>query len=174
MKRGNMKTKHVIVKDYNPNWVDAFHHIKLELEAILKDKIIAIEHVGSTSIPNLAAKPIIDIDIVIDNNINEVKSLLEQLNYIHEGDLGVKGREAFKYTNKTHLMKHHLYVCQKNSCELKRHLQFRDYLKNHPEDVKAYGDLKKELALKHPYDIDTYILGKSSLINALYEKAGIN
>lgn len=168
-----MKTKHVIVDSYNPKWIEAFQHIKTELLSVLDQKVINIHHIGSTSVPHLAAKPIIDIDIEINNNFNEVKLLLEQLNYIHEGNLGIEGREAFKYTNKTHLMKHHLYVLHKDSKELKKHLKFRDYLKNHPEDVKAYGDLKKELALIYPNDIDAYIEGKSFLIENIYKKCGI-
>jgi GrpB-like predicted nucleotidyltransferase (UPF0157 family) len=150
--------------------VNAFHQIKIELEEVLKDHIISIEHVGSTSVINLAAKPIIDIDIVINNNFEQVKMLLEGLDYIHEGDLGIKGREAFKYKHKAHLMKHHLYVCNHDSLELKRHLMFKDYLNKHPEDAKAYGDLKLSLALKYPYDIEKYIEFKSPFIEEIYQK----
>ena len=168
-----MKTKHVIVEDYNPNWISEFQKIKSELLKILNHKIIDIHHIGSTSVPQLFSKPIIDIDIEINNNFNEVKSLLESIGYIHEGNLGIDGREAFKYTNKAHLMKHHLYVLNKDSKELKRHLTFRDYLKNHIDDVKKYGALKKELAEKYPYDIDAYIKGKSHFIENIYKKCGL-
>lgn len=168
-----MKTKHVIVEDYNPNWISEFQKIKSELLKILNHKIIDIHHIGSTSVPQLFSKPIIDIDIEINNNFNKVKSLLESIGYIHEGNLGIDGREAFKYTNKTHLMKHHLYVLNKDSKELKRHLTFRDYLKNHIDDVKKYGALKKELAEKHPYDIDAYVEGKSHFIENIYIKCGL-
>ncbi|NFS94782.1 GrpB family protein, partial [Clostridium botulinum] len=104
-----MITKHVIVEDYNPKWKESFESIKDELLAVLSGKIISIEHIGSTSVEGLSAKPIIDIDIVIDRNFDEVKKELETISYIHEGDLGIYGREAFKYSNKPHLMVHHLY-----------------------------------------------------------------
>ncbi|MDZ7547980.1 GrpB family protein, partial [Clostridium perfringens] len=104
-----MKTKYVVVEDYNPIWKEEFKSIKNELLTVLSGKIVSIEHVGSTSVEGLCAKPIIDIDIVIDKNFEEVKGLLESRGYIYEGDLGIPGREAFRYINKPHLMTHHLY-----------------------------------------------------------------
>ncbi|MDF2859514.1 MAG: hypothetical protein K0Q87_5365, partial [Neobacillus sp.] len=117
-----MNTKHVIVEDYNPEWKNEFERIANELMAVLVGKIISIEHVGSTSVQELASKPIIDIDIVIEKNFEEVKLALELIGYLYEGDLGIPGREAFRYENKPHLMKHHLYVCNKENEELHRHI----------------------------------------------------
>lgn len=77
-----MRTMHVTVQDYNPKWKKEFEKIKAELMIVLYDKIISIEHVGSTSVEWLAAKPVIDIDIVIDNNFKEVKIVLESIAYI--------------------------------------------------------------------------------------------
>ncbi len=84
-----MRTKHVIVEDYNPKWKEKFKSIKDELLAVLSGKIISIEHVGSTLVEGLSAKPIIDIDIVIDRNFDEVKKILKIIDYIHEGNLGI-------------------------------------------------------------------------------------
>lgn len=168
-----MKTKHVIVEDYNPQWKYEFERIKNELLTVLSGKINSIEHVGSTSVEGLAAKPIIDIDVVIDNNFEEVKKALESIGYIYEGDLGIPGREAFRYENKSHLMVHHLYVCDKNNEELHRHITFRDYLRQHKEDICRYSSIKKELALKYPEDIDSYIEGKQPLILDIYKKCGL-
>lgn len=78
-----MRTNHVIVEEYNPEWKNAFELIKNELLTVLNGKIDSIEHVGSTSVEGLAAKPIIDIDIVIDNNFEEVKKALESIGYIY-------------------------------------------------------------------------------------------
>ena len=141
---------------------------------VLSDKIISIEHVGSTSVEGLAAKPIIDIDIVIDNNFEEVKIALESISYIHEGDLGIHGREAFKYYNKEHLMKHHLYVCNKENEELYRHIKFRDYLKVHKVDRDKYSLVKKEMAKKYTEDIELYIDGKEPIILEIYKKCGLD
>lgn len=169
-----MKTKYVIVEDYNPKWKDEFKSIENELLSVLSGKIISIEHVGSTSVEGLAAKPIIDIDVVIDQNFEEVKKSLECIGYMHEGDLGIAGREAFNYENKPHLMLHHLYVCNKDNEELFRHITFRNYLRKHKEDREKYSDIKKEMALKYPKDIDSYIEGKQPVILDIYKKCGFN
>lgn len=168
-----MRTKQVRVEDYNYEWKNEFELIKNELLTILLGKITSIEHVGSTSVEGLAAKPIIDIDIVIDDNFEEVKELLESIGYIYEGDLGISGREAFAYQNKSHLMLHHLYVCNKESKELYRHITFRDYLRQHKEERDRYSSIKKEMAMKYPEDIDSYIEGKQPVILEIYEKCGL-
>lgn len=165
-----MKTKYVVVEDYNPEWKNEFEHIKNELLTVLSGKINSIEHVGSTSVEGLAAKPIIDIDVVIDRNFEEVKQALESIGYIYEGDLGIPGREAFCYDNKPHLMIHHLYVCNRCNEELYRHITFRNYLRQHEEDRRRYTLIKKEMALKYPEDIDSYIEGKQSVILDIYKK----
>ena len=132
-----MKTEHIEVVDYDSKWVNDFNQIKGEIEEALKDLVLAVEHVGSTSVPLLAAKPIIDLDVVIDRkDLKEVIFLLEKHGYIYEGDLGLKDREAFRYEGKEHLRTHHLYVCPQDSKELKRHLAFRNYLRKHPNTVK--------------------------------------
>jgi GrpB-like predicted nucleotidyltransferase (UPF0157 family) len=168
-----MRTKSVIVEDYNLEWKDEFERIKNELLAILSGKINSIEHVGSTSVEGLSAKPIIDIDIVIDQNFEEVRQALESIGYIYEGDLGISGREAFKYQNKPHLMAHHLYVCNKDNEELRRHIKFRDYLRQHKEDRDKYSGIKKEMAFKYPEDMDSYIEGKQPVILEIYNKCGL-
>lgn len=168
-----MNTKHVIVEDYNPEWKNEFERISDELMAVLAGKIISTQHVGSTSVQGLAAKPIIDIDIVIDNNFEEVKQALETVGYHYEGDLGIPGREAFRYDNKPHLMKHYLYVCNKENDELHRHITFRDYLRLHKEEREKYSAIKKKMALEYPYDIDSYIEGKQPVILEVYKKCGL-
>ena len=122
-----MKTEHIEVVDYDSKWVNDFNQIKGEIEEALKDLVLVVEHVGSTSVPLLAAKPIIDLDVVIDqNDLKEVIYLLEKHGYIYEGDLGLKDREAFRYEGKEHLRIHHLYVCPQDSKELKRRYKKRE------------------------------------------------
>ena len=136
--------------------------------------MLVVEHVGSTSVPLLAAKPIIDLDVVIDqNDLKEVIYLLENHGYIYEGDLGLKDREAFRYEGKEHLRIHHLYVCPQDSKELKRHLAFRNYLRNHPNTVKEYGKVKKEAAKLYPNDIEKYCMYKSQIIEKIYKEIGL-
>ena len=164
--------KHVIVQSYDESWKTDFIAIRDELDAALKDLALRIEHVGSTSVEGLSAKPIIDIDVVIRDRsvLPEVISALGRIGYTHEGDLGIPGREAFKYEGKDHLRKHHLYVCAQDSEELKRHLAFRDYLRSHPEAASEYGRIKEEGAALYPYDIDRYIEHKSPFIENVYKQ----
>ena len=105
--------KHVIVQSYDKTWADDFVAIRDELNDALKDLALRIEHVGSTSVEGLSAKPIIDIDVVIQDraDLPKVIKALQEIGYSHEGDQGISGREAFKYEGKEHLRKHHLYVC---------------------------------------------------------------
>lgn len=167
-----MRTEYVIVEDYNPQWEQEFIKIKKEIESCLGPLALSIEHVGSTSVKGLAAKPIIDLDVVINDQslLNDVIQRLGSIGYIYEGNLGIEGREAFKYKSKPHLMTHHLYVCPKDSKELYRHITFRNYLRNHPEARKAYSKIKKEAALLFPNSIEQYIEYKSTCINEIYKK----
>ena len=101
-------------------------------------------------------------------NITDEVSALNSIGYIHEGDLGIPGREAFAYEGKEHLQQHHLYVCHEESLELKRHLAFRDYLRVHQEAVDEYGKIKMEAASLYPEDIDKYIEYKAPVIEKIY------
>ena len=170
-----MKTAKVQVLPHNPQWKKAFRDIENEIKTALGGLIIGIEHVGSTSVEGIFAKPCIDIDIVIEdyNIFNEVVKKLEEIGYIYEGDLGIKGREAFDYNDKPHLMKHHLYVCPKNSAELKRHIKFRDFLRNNPEFAQKYSEVKQKAALLFPNDIEGYIKYKSPCIEEIYKICGL-
>ncbi len=102
-----------------------------------------------------------------------VVSKLASIGYIHEGNLGIKDREAFKYTDKPHLMTHHLYVCPQNSKELRRHITFRDFLRSNAEAARKYSSVKKTAAELFPNDIDKYIEYKSPCIEELYKQCGL-
>ena len=170
-----MQTKHVVVLPYDPKWKADFEAIKQELEAAAGDLLVAVEHVGSTSVEGLSAKPCIDIDAVIEDYsvFEEVIDKLRSIGYIHEGNLGIKDREAFKYSNKPHLQKHHLYVCPQQSKELYRHIAFRDFLRSNPEAARKYASVKETAARLFPDDIDKYIEYKSPCIEELYEMCGL-
>lgn len=168
--------KHVVVEPYNEAWKTDFIAIKDELEPVLEDLALQIEHVGSTSVEGLSAKPVIDIDIVIRDmeELPPVISALQTIGYTHEGDQGIPGREAFKYEGKEHLRKHHLYVCAQDAAELKRHIAFRDYLRSHPDAVVEYSRIKEEGAKLYPWDIDKYIEHKSPFIESIYKRIGLS
>ncbi len=170
-----MKTINVIVLPYDENWKKQFEEIKSEILNVTNDLIETIEHVGSTSVEGMSAKPCIDIDIVIkDYSVFEkLKKRLASIGYIHEGNLGIKDREAFTYKHKEHLQLHHLYVCPKESEELKRHLTFRNYLRNNPAAIKAYSEIKEKGASLYPKDIEKYIEYKTPIIEKLYKECGL-
>ena len=170
-----MKTKKVVVLPYDSSWKDAYEKIKQEIESAVSHLIVGVEHVGSTSVEGLSAKPCIDIDVVIKDNsmLSEVIKALADIGYIHEGDLGIKDREAFKYEHKPHLQQHHLYVCPEQSAELKRHITFRDFLRQNSEAAKKYGEVKVKAAELYCDDIEKYMQYKSSCIEELYKMCGL-
>lgn len=149
-----MKKNRTLILEYQESWVKDFNNLKNVLEENLSINDIKIEHIGSTSIKGLAAKPIIDIDIIYENpeSFKEIKESLVTVGYYHNGNQGIIGREVFKRNIKedNHIVldsiKHHLYVCQINSDELRRHLFFRDYLRENPKQRKEYEKLKFKLA----------------------------
>ena len=170
-----MKTKKVIVLPYDAAWESAFEAIRAEIQTALGDLMLGIEHVGSTSVKGMSAKPCIDIDVVIrDYSVfDAVVQKLDAIGYIHEGDLGIQDREAFKYADKPHLMTHHLYVCPRDSEELHRHIVFRNFLRENPEAVKKYSRVKETAAQLFPDSIDQYIEYKSPCIEELYRECGL-
>ena len=166
-----MRTKNVVVEKWNPKWKDEFEKIVASLGKDILYNSIKIEHVGSTSVEGLSAKPIIDLDIVIENDKFEIiKRLLNDKGYEYEGDLGIEGREAFSYSEKEELMTHHLYVCPKDSKELFKHITFRNFLKDNPALADEYSRVKEQAALLYPNDIDKYMEFKSEIIENIYKK----
>ena len=170
-----MRTKKVVVLPYDRTWKSDFEEIKREIEGAIGDLMIGIEHVGSTSVEGMSAKPIIDIDVIIQDYavFDAVVRRLEAIGYIHEGNLGIKDREEFKYANKPHLRQHHLYVCPQQSEELHRHITFRDFLASNPESVKKYSAVKEKAAQLFPDNIEKYIAYKSPCIEELYRLCGL-
>ena len=165
-----MKT--ISVVDHDPDWADIFELLRSRIWPVLRDVATTIEHVGSTAVPGLAAKPIVDISIVVpaSSDVPIAVDRLASLGYVHQGNLGVEGREAF--TAPTDLPAHNLYVCPRNSLALRNHLTVRDYLRSHPRLANEYGALKKRLAAQFTHDIDSYIDGKSELLLGILRMSG--
>ena len=164
-----------LVEHYNPEWPKQFVDIEKFLGKEIANLCVRIEHVGSTSIPGMTAKPIIDLVLVIDKGkFAEVKALLEERGYLHEGDKGIEEREAFKLKNgitRADLATHHLYVCDVNNEALRNHVAFREFLKTHKEYADKLDSLKWELAGKYDNDRQLYMEGKAALYEEITEKA---
>lgn len=168
------------ILNYDDRWPKEFNAIKQVILYNLEDLVLGIEHIGSTSVKGLAAKPILDIDIVIENNnvlLNVILGL-EKIGYSHQEEWSIEGREAFVRKDvltpwdgkHTKWMEHHLYVCNKDSEELARHMAFRDYLRNDPVSLIEYENIKRNLA-KTVKERNSYSLGKNEFIKKILSKA---
>ncbi len=161
----------VVVTEYQAEWPQMFERLRERIWPHVADLAVGMEHVGSTSVPGLAAKPVIDCDIVVarTDDVSEAIKRLERLGYEHISDLGIAGREAFRAP--ADQVAHNLYVCPAGCVPLRNHLAVRDYLRQSPEAVAEYADLKRRLAAEHPDDIDAYIEGKSAFILSILARA---
>jgi GrpB-like predicted nucleotidyltransferase (UPF0157 family) len=165
-----MRTIQIV--DYDPAWPAVFAQLRSRVWAVVEGVAVAVEHVGSTSVPDLAAKPIIDMTVVVGST-TDVPAAIERLaalGYVHQGNLGVDGREAFGSPDGWPA--HHLYLCARDNVALENHLALRDYLRAHPESARAYADLKKRLASQFPHDMGSYVEGKTGLILEILRDAG--
>lgn len=167
----------MVIQAYREHWAADFSKIKEVIKQALGGIDVEIEHIGSTSIRDLAAKPIIDIDISYTPNVKfeQIRQGLERLAYVHRGDQGIVNRDVFKRQEgkKKHeildTIKHHLYVCPSHSEELQRHLAFRNYLKEHPTERKEYEKLKYEIAELADQDRKAYAQIKEIKAKAFIE-----
>jgi len=161
----------VEVVEYNSEWREKFITEKLLLAEYLGDLLTGIHHIGSTSVPGLAAKPIIDIILEV-NTLSELDKLtptMELLGYVAKGEFGIPGRRYFTKGgfNRTH----QIHAFESEDPNVNRHIAFRDYLKSHPSVLQKYADLKKQLAKICNNDIDRYCGGKDKFIKHYELKA---
>lgn len=171
----------VIIVAHDPAWAEQFEELRQVLAGALGSVTQRIEHVGSTSVAGLAAKPILDIDIVIESRaaLPAVIERLAKLGYHHEGDREVPGREAFGPGDGScpavdpprDWPRHHPYVCAEDNTELARHLAFRDWLRSHPKDADRYGSLKCDLARRFANDVDAYCDAKTEFVESVLARA---
>ncbi len=169
-----LRTPVLRVVPCSADWPRHFAALAQLLAPLLTRFNARLEHVGSTSVPGLHAKPVIDADIILPDAapLPEFIQHLQTAGFFHRGDLGFPGREAFDESIDLPFL-HNLYVCRPDATPLRNHLLLRDYLRNHPADVARYGALKLDLATRHPNDIDAYCSAKSDLIAELLLRAGM-
>ncbi|MGB3193363.1 MAG: GrpB family protein [Limnoraphis sp.] len=157
----------------NPNWKQDFQKESQQIANIFGENLIDIHHIGSTSIPDIYAKPIIDLLVVVKDitKVDEKNAEMESFGYTIMGELGIIGRRYFRKDNSAGIRTHHVHVFAVGSTEIKRHLAFRDYLITHLEEAQQYSVLKQELAAKYPDNIEGYMDGKDSFIKEVEKKA---
>jgi GrpB-like predicted nucleotidyltransferase (UPF0157 family) len=161
------------VVPHDPDWKQAFDAEAEVISQALGDVVAAIHHIGSTAIPGIPAKPIIDILLEVGDiaRLDASQSALEQLGYEGLGEFGIPGRRYFRKDDASGKRTHQIHAFQADNPGIGRHFAFRDYLIAHPEAAQAYGILKQRLALVHPNDIQSYMDGKDAFIKEHQAKA---
>jgi GrpB-like predicted nucleotidyltransferase (UPF0157 family) len=159
-----------VVVDYDEAWPGLFDELATPVREAVVDLGGIVEHVGSTGVPGLAAKPIVDIDVVVSSAAGVATAIerLRSLGYVHQGDKGIPGREAFLWPSGA--TPHHLYVVVAGSEPLLAHLAFRDHLREHPDVAQEYGALKRRLADEHRDDRLGYTDAKSAFIAGVLDR----
>jgi len=163
--------REVKVVPYHKEWATIFQMESEKIAMIFGNGLITIHHIGSTAIPNIQAKPIIDVLAEV-KNIETVDCLnlrMKQIGYEAKGEFGIKNRRFFIKGGDQRT--HHVHVFEKGDKEIARHLAFRDYMLAHPKEAQQYSELKQLLAKQHPFDIQKYIEGKHDYIQTIDEKA---
>ena len=166
-----MSADPVVIVPHDPTWPAQFLALQRRIVGALGPLALAIEHVGSTAVPGLAAKPVIDLDVIVRSpaDIPAAIDALATLGYTAQGEKGVPGREAFRWPAGE--ARHHVYVCPQGTHALEDHLLFRDYLRAHPEVAQEYGRLKQAYAAQHGSNRDAYSVAKAAFIDRVTEIA---
>lgn len=163
----------VEVVPHDPKWATAFNLEAAKIAVALGENVVKVHHIGSTSIPGIYAKSIIDVLVEV-RNIDEVSNnnpAMKSLGYEAMGEFGISGRRFFRKDNVEGVRTHHIHVFETGSNQVKRHLAFRNYMTAHPEAAREYSELKRNLARQHPADIKSYMDGKDGFIEEIDEKA---
>jgi GrpB-like predicted nucleotidyltransferase (UPF0157 family) len=163
----------VRVLPHNPAWKRAYDADADAIARALGDIVAAIHHIGSTAIPGIPAKPIIDILLEVGDiaRLDANQSALERLGYEGLGEFGIPGRRYFRKDDAAGKRTHQIHAFQADNPGIGRHFAFRDYMIAHPEAARAYGELKRRLARVHPDDIQAYMDGKAAFIKEHQAKA---
>ena len=163
----------VIVVPHDRGWTQRFEREGQTIRTALAATVVAIHHIGSTSIARIYAKPIIDILVEATSleDVDEKASALASAGYESMGEFGLPGRRYFRKSNSAGVREFHVHTYKANSAEAHRHLAFRDYLKSHPAVAEQYSRLKRDLVKRHSSDKDAYVRGKSPFIDAVERAA---
>ncbi len=164
--------QHITVLNYDTEWPLKYMRERDKITGILKDNCISIYHIGSTSVPGLAAKPIIDIMVVVKSleRVDIAAEKFADIGYEYLGEFGIAGRRYLRKGGDERT--HQIHIFQADDWNnIGRHLAFRDYMRTHEKERDEYAKIKKALAQKFPYDIDGYCKGKENFVREMEERA---
>ncbi|MET0931124.1 MAG: GrpB family protein [Aeromicrobium sp.] len=165
---GGREARDIVIVEHDPRWAADYQRERERIAAALGDRVLRIDHIGSTSVPGLAAKPIIDIDLSVADVEDEPAYVpdLEHAGYV------LRVREPHHRMFRTPELDVHLHVCALGSDWEARHRIFRDWLRNHPEDRQRYEDVKRSLAAHAWTDMNHYADAKADVIADIMRRAG--
>ena len=166
------KMRQVQLEPHNPSWSAQFQEETLSIRTILGINCDNIYHIGSTSIPNIYAKPVIDILVVVNNlsTVDVLHPAFERLGYACMGKYGIPGRRYYWKDKIQHT--HHIHLFKKDHPEIARYLAFKEYMLQHPNTAQAYSWIKRCLAKQFPTDIEAYVNGKESFVRMINHQTG--
>lgn len=156
----------VVVVPYDATWPARYVAEAAAIGRALGEALVATHHIGSTAIPGIFAKPIIDILAEVSDlgALDDREEAITRLGYEAMGELGIPGRRYFRKSDGTGTRTHQIHAFEAGSEQVTRHVTFRDYLRVHAERAALYSDLKRALAAAHPDDIESYMDGKDAFI----------
>src|SRR5438034_130872 len=169
--------------DYDPRWPQLFEEERARLQAAIGEWATDIQHVGSTSIPSIAAKPIVDIAVHLRSLVDALYCItpLMELGYECLGEFGIPGRIYFRKRTDQPLRgqshdgigrTHQIHMYERTNEQYEKQIVFRDYLRAHPDAAGEYEVLKRQLAERHARDVEAYALAKSEFVLAIIARAG--
>jgi len=175
----------IYLADYDPRWPAMFEEERARLHLAIGEWAADIQHVGSTSIPGIAAKPIIDIAVHLNALVDAlycITPLREQLGYECLGEFGIPGRIYFRKETHSPLpgqshegvgRTHQIHMYERSNEQYEKQIVFRDYLRAHPDAAREYEALKRELAVRHAGDVEAYALAKSDFVQSILRSAAL-
>ncbi len=168
-----MKPQRVYLLPHDPQWAGEYARESARVIEAMGDVAVALHHIGSTAIPGISAKPIIDMLAVVTDVglLDERSQKVAALGYEVMGEFGIPGRRYFRKDNTEGIRTHQIHAFAAGLAEVDRHLAFRDYLRVHRQDAERYDQLKRKLAWQFPLDIGRYTDGKDDLIREIDGRA---
>lgn len=159
--------------DYDPKWPILYEEEKASILGVIGDFIVDIQHIGSTAVPGLAAKPIIDIMMAIRRLalVENCIQPLQTIGYEYLGEYGIPGRHYFRKPPGHPHSTHHVHMVERESDFWERHILFRDFLRVHSDEAQRYYELKREVAAKFVSERDAYTEAKTAFIKSVVDKA---